>query len=134
MSDIAKIELSKDLIEPIVRAQLQASIIAALGRTDQLVASVVQSVMNMQVDSDGKTSSYRSDRTLITWMAEKAIKEAALEAIKEWFADNRDKLKVMLRKEIEKNAKGMAESLVLGVAKAMECKYSTHIELKIGKD
>lgn len=132
MSDIAKIELSKDLIEPIVRAQLQASITAALGRADQLVGAVVQSVMNTQVDSDGRKSSYRSDQTLIGWMADRAIKDAAMEAIKEWFADNREKLKVMLKKEIEKNSKGMAEALVLAVNKSFECKYSATVHLKLG--
>ena len=131
MSDLAKIELSKDLIEPIVRAQLQASITAALGRADQLVGSVVQSVMNTQVDSNGQRSTYGSAVPLITWMAESAIKDAAKEAIKEWFADNRDKLKVMLKKEIEKNAKGMAEAMVLGVSKSLECKYTATVDIRM---
>lgn len=131
MTDIAKIELSKDLIEPIVRAQLQASITAALGRADQLVASVVQSVMNTQVDSNGEKSRYGGGQTLITWMAESAIKDAAKEAIKEWFADNRDKLKAMLKKEIEKNSKGMAEALVVSVVKSFDCQYRATVDLRI---
>ncbi len=131
MADLATIELSKDLIEPIVRAQLQASITAALGRADQLVGSVVQSVMNTQVDDNGNQSRYSSSKPLITWMAESAIKDAAKEAIKEWFADNRDKLKAMLKKEIEKNSKGMAEALVLSVVNSFDCKYSAVVDLKL---
>ena len=42
MNEMAKIELSKDLIEPIVRAQLHASILAAMGQRDQLIGSIVK--------------------------------------------------------------------------------------------
>ena len=135
MSDIANITLSKDLIEPIVRAQLQASITAALGRSDLLVAQVVQTVMNEKVDGDGKSSRYDSATPLITWMANKAIKEAASEAIKEWFAENKDEMKKHLRASIQKNAKGMAEAFVLSMNKAVECNYSSHVEVVLrGKD
>lgn len=133
MSDIAKIELSKDLIEPIVRAQLQASIVAAMGRSDQLIAQVVNTVMNTKVDSSGHAGNYSSKVPLITWMAEKAIKEAAMEAIKEWFADNKDEMKKQLRAAIKKNANGMAESFVLSMAKAAECEYHTKIEVTVCK-
>ncbi len=129
MSDIANITLSKDLIEPIVRAQLHASITAALGRSDMLVAQVVQTVMNHKVDSDGKPSNYSSAEPLITWMANKAIKEAALEAIKEWFAENKDEMKKHLRASIQKNAKGMAETFVLSMSKSVECHYSNNVQV-----
>jgi len=132
MSEIAKIELSKDLIEPIVRAQLQASIIAAMGRADQLVAQVVNTIMNTKVDSEGKPSTWSSSIPLITWMAEKAIKEAAMEAIKEWFADNKETMKIHLRDAIKKNAKGMAENFVLGMSKSASCSYSTTVEVRVG--
>ena len=134
MGDIANITLSKDLIEPIVRAQLQASIVSALGRSDLLVAQVVQTVMNQKVDSEGKPSSYSHGEPLITWMANKAIKEAALEAIKEWFADNKDEMKKQLRASITKNAKGMAEAFVLSLCKSAESKYSATIEVRLGKN
>lgn len=131
MGDIANITLSKDLIEPIVRAQLQASITAALGRTDLLVGQVVQTVMNQKVDSDGKPSSYSSSSPLITWMAEKAIKEAALEAIKEWFADNKDLMKKQLQAAITKNSKNMAEQFVLSMSKSAETTYRHNIVVHI---
>ena len=133
MSDIAKIELSKDLIEPIVRAQLQASIVSAMGRADLLVAQVVNTVMNSKVDTDGKPERYSGGVPLITWMANHAIKDAAMEAVKEWFADNREEMKKHLRAAIKKNATGMAESFVLSMSKAAECTYSTKIEVVVGK-
>ena len=132
MSDIAKIELSKDLIEPIVRAQLQASIVSAMGRADLLVAQVVNSVMNAKVDSSGNPERYNGGIPLITWMANSAIKEAAMEAIKEWFADNKDEMKKHLKTAIQKNAKGMAEEFVLGMSKATTSSYHTTVEVKIG--
>jgi uncharacterized protein YjgD (DUF1641 family) len=131
MSDIAKIELSKDLIEPIVRAQLQASIVSAMGRADQLVAQVVNTVMNSKVGSDGNPSHYSNGVPLISWMAESAIKEAAKEAIKEWFADNKDEMKKLMRAAIQKNSKGMAESFVLSMSKAVESTYSHNLTVTI---
>jgi len=134
MSDIAKIELSKDLIEPIVRAQLQASIVSAMGRADQLVAQVVNSVLNSKVDSDGKPDRYSSGTPLITWMANQAIKDAAMEVIKEWFADNREEMKNHLKKAIKSNAGGMAENFVLGMSKSVSSSYSTKVEVIVAKN
>lgn len=134
MGDIANITLSKDLIEPIVRAQLQASIVTALGRSDLLVAQVVQTVMNQKVDSNGTPTNSSYAEPLITWMANKAIKEAAQEAIKEWFAENRDEMKKHLRAAITKNTKGMAETFVLSLCKAVESKYTATVEVRLGKN
>lgn len=131
MGDIANITLSNDLIEPIVRAQLQASITAALGRSDLLVAQVVQTLMNQKVDSEGRTSQYNGGEPLITWMANTAIKEAASEAIKEWFSANKDEMKKKLRAAITKNATGMAESFVLSMANSAESHYHHKIEVTI---
>lgn len=131
MGDIANITLSKDLIEPIVRAQLQASITAALGRSDQLIAQVVQTVMNQKVDSNGSPSRYNSDTPLITWLCDKAIKEAALEAIKEWFAENKEEMKKQLRMSIQRNAKGLADQFVLGMGKAVETSHTSKVEIII---
>jgi len=130
MSDLANIVLSKDLIEPIVRAQLQASIVSALGRADQLVGQVVQTVMNQKVDSDGKPSQYGSATPLISWMADKAIKEAALEAIKEWFADHRDEIKAQIVDAMKKNQKGMAEAYVLSLANAISAQHRSDITIR----
>lgn len=135
MSEIAKIELSKDLIEPIVRAQLQASIVSAMGKADQMVAQVVNTVLNSNVDNNGDPVRYSSGggTPLITWIANDAIKKAALEAVQEWFADNREEMKKHLRLAIKNNAKGMAEAFVLSMSKAAECTYSTKIEVLVNK-
>ena len=130
-NEMAKIELSKDLIEPIVRAQLQASIMSALGRSEELIGQVVQTVMSATVDDNGQPSRYSSSKPMITWMAEKAIKEAAAEAIKEWFAANREHIKKLLLVAIQKNAKGLAESFVLGVGKAAEASYKHNITVTL---
>ena len=132
MGDIANITLSKDLIEPIVKAQLQASITAALGRSDVLIAQTVQAVMNLHVDSNGKPCGREyGSQPLISWMAESAIKEAAKEAIKEWFADNKDEMKKQLRAAIQKNSKGMAEAFVLSVTKAVESSYGANVTVTL---
>ena len=132
MGDIANITLSKDLIEPIVMAQLQASITSALGRSDLLVAQVVQTIMNSKVDSEGKPGrGYSSDTTLISWMATNAIKGAAHEALKEWFADNKDELKKQIKAAIQKNCKGMAEAFVLNMTKSVETTLTSKVEVFI---
>lgn len=135
--EIATLDLPKSIIEPIVRAQLSASIIAALGGAEQLVGQVVHSLMSKQVDNNGNpsTSSYGT-QPMITWMSEKAIKEAASEAIKEWFAANRDKIKALILESLKKNAKGLAEALVLGVENTIKIgtKYEFEITVQTKKD
>lgn len=132
-NEIAKIELSKDLIEPIIRAQLHASIVSAMNRQEELVGQVVNTVMNMKVDSDGKPERYSGGRPLITWMAEDAIKGAAKEAVQEWFSENKETMKIHLRKAIEKSAKGLAEQFVLGIGKAVEARSNIDIQVVMDK-
>lgn len=129
MNEMAKIELSKEIIEPIIRAQLHASITAALGRSDQLIAQVVQTVMNIKVDEKGQTSSYSYARPLITWMAEDAIKQAAHEAIKEWFVEKRSEIKAEIITSLKKNMKGMAENFVLGLTNGIMAQHHSNITL-----
>jgi len=131
MNEMAKIELSKDLIEPIVRAQLHASILAAMGRRDELIGGIVTTIMNTQVDSEGKESRYSGAKPLITWMAEKAIKETALEAIKEWFAENRAEMKKQIAIALTKQAKQLSEQLVCGMINATESKSSYKFDVRV---
>ena len=128
---MAKIELSKDLIEPIVRAQLHASILAAMGHRDELIGGVVQTIMNSQVDEQGKPSRYGDAKPLITWMAEKAIKETALEAIKVWFAENREEMKKQIKIALTKQSKMLAEQLVCGIVKAAESGSSYQFNVRV---
>ena len=130
MSEMAKIELSKDIIEPIVRAQLQASITAALGRSDLLVGQVIQTMMNLKVDDNGKNTSSSYGTPLITWMAEKAIKDAAMAAMKEWFVEHRDEIKKQVQTALGKQAKTMAEKFVVHMAETAMSPYQTQIDVK----
>ncbi|MGL5937066.1 MAG: hypothetical protein ACRCZI_15755 [Cetobacterium sp.] len=131
MNEMAKIELSKDLIEPIVRAQLHASILAAMGQRDELIRGVVTTIMNTQVDERGEVSRYSSSKPLITWMAEKAIKETALEAIKEWFADNRVEMKKQIHLALTRQSKQLAEQLISGMVKTTEAGYSYQFSVRV---
>ena len=128
--DLARIEISNDIIGPLVQAQLQASIVAAMGKSEELLGSVVRTICNSQVDENGKPSTYRDSKPLITWMAEKAIKEAAHEAIKEWFADNRAAIKKETKAALTKNVKGIAERFALGLIELTGTNYRMKIEIK----
>lgn len=131
-NDIANIQISKDVIEPIVRAQLHASIVAGLGRSDELVGQVVHTIMNMKVDSNGAPEHYSGGKPLITWMAESAIKEAAKDALKEWFNDNREKIKEDIKKALTKQGKAMAEQFVMGMSKKASDNYYVNIGVNFG--
>ena len=133
MQEMAKIELSKDIIEPIVRAQLQASIVSAMGRSDQLVSQVVQTMLSSSVDGEGRPSNRDYGKPLITWMAEKAIKDAALEAIKEWFAANKTKLQAQIKDALTKNSKLIAEKFVMGLEDQAQKNHTINITVDLTK-
>ena len=126
---IPSIQISNDVIEPIVRAQLQASIAVALGKSDEILAQVVHTHLHSKVDEQGKPSSYNSSKPLITWMSETAIKDAAKEAIKDWFADNREKLRDQIKKTLSKNISKMAESFALGMCEQAKNDYRINVKV-----
>jgi len=128
------LQVDKCLVEPVIKAQIQAAIVRELGQTERLVEKVVAQALTVKVNSEGKhsKSSYRNEFTYLNWLTGDVIRRAAKEAIREYIEEVRDEIKVEVAKQIRKRSNDFATALVSGLADAL--KASWRFDVKVGFD
>jgi hypothetical protein len=99
----ASVNIPKDLIEPIIKAKIEAAVMEGLGASTNLIEAVVVRVLNETVDSAGKPSTYGS-KPLYTWLAEDCIRAATQETIKKFFSERQKEIETELVKTLESKA------------------------------
>ncbi|MEI2271874.1 hypothetical protein OHD16_06940 [Sphingobacterium sp. ML3W] len=85
MSDLVSMQVSPEIIKPIVEAKIKDAIASALGGPDAIVEQVVKQVLTQKVSANGNVSSYSSDNkyTWIDAVVTSQIREAVQTQIKE---------------------------------------------------
>lgn len=99
-----KLEIPKDIITSIVKAQ----VIAALGKNEELVAGVVSAAMQ-----EKSTRSY-GQNTIFEEQVSAMIREVAVECFKAWLAENREKVRAELQKQLTAQKGKILTDLVNG--------------------
>jgi len=115
---LAKLEISRDVIESILTQQVSSSVVQALGGSNDLVAKAVSAVLLQQVDSQGKAtqSSYDNQGTLLQFTMTSMIKKMLVEILQKMLLDRRAELEVMMVDAIKKQSKTMAAAFVTALA------------------
>lgn len=139
MADGVNINVSQDLILPIIQAKIEAGIIEALhqsGNGQGLIEQVVHQVLHRKVQYDGSVSSYSSDNRhdYLAILCQKGITEAANGAIKAVLESRRAEVQAAIEAELKKHATQtkMAKALIDGV-----CDIFTHfraVKFCVGKE
>lgn len=118
MSSSPTIAIPRDIIEPIIQAEITKSIIEAMGPKQAVMQQAIAAILNLSVDSDGKPSSYNG-RPWIDWIIGKEIRAAAQAAIVEHLATHADVIKKQLSTELAKKNSPLVRQLVEGMVGAM---------------
>lgn len=119
-SNMVSLKVDETMVSKILEKQIQAAIVAQLGNQDQIITKAVQVALSQKVNSDGKIDSYSSYNThdFLEVLASKSIREAATEALKEWLADNRERVKKAMLDELKKPTR--QRSIAVAYADAIE--------------
>ena len=130
------ITIPTDIVESAVRDKITAAIARELGDPQMLVETMVKSVLEKKVDSNGKVPRYSSDEkyTLIELMARNTIVEAANEAMKEYFSENKNLVKEAVKKQIAKSPNKIAQAFVTGLADSLDCSYRNTVTINFNRD
>jgi len=111
-------------VTPIIEKKIQSAIIAALGDGDEIIGKMVTLALNKKVDSRGEvnSSSYYNTYDFMELLAEKAIRKAAEEALRDWLKENAEKVKTVVLKEIRKPSRqnSIAKALADGLEGAIK--------------
>jgi len=96
----AKVEIQKDYIDKVIAAAM----LEALGDKEAIIQQVIDAAMNQRKDSYSKETYFMA-------AVNQSVREAAQESFKEWLTENKDTVKVALKKYLSKK-EGMIDNLV----------------------
>ncbi len=101
-SDVT-INVSNELIMPIIKEKIKLAMVEALNHEDQLINKVVETVLYDKVDENGKKSGYSSDNkySYIDVVLRNAIKDEAKIVFKEFIDQYRTKIGLELQKQLQ---------------------------------
>lgn len=128
---MASITLGNDIVKPIIEAKISEAILDAMKGSEHLIREVAVKVLNLQVDSNGKTDGYSKDRTFLAYLCQKAIREAAETAVKEFVQTRGDEIKKAVEVEVatKKFKKDFATAMVAGALDAAKDMYRMNIDV-----
>jgi len=131
----ATVTIPRDVIEPIVRQQVVAGIVAALGDPTRLISHVVERALSKKVNREGKVDSYEYSNKydLIDIVAQKTITRIAQESIVEFVESRRADIKAEVEKAISRKKGAFAKSLVDGMANAFQQSWQFECNITMPK-
>ena len=125
------INVDDTLVEPIIRAEIQAAIVRELNKDVNLVPKLIDAALADKVNEQGNKGRYSSDNKhlFIDVLCKQAIQDAAKLAMKEYLEENADKLKEQIKKQIEKSDAEMAKIFVDGLLDIVENTYRFRVSI-----
>lgn len=127
MSDsTATVNIPKDVLEPIVRQQVAAGIVSALGNPAKLIEGLVQLTFNQKVDSNGvvSRSDYENRYALVEVLARNAIREVVKQALAEWINEKTPEIRAEVEKALGRRKSAFAKALVDGLHESLRSSWS----------
>jgi YesN/AraC family two-component response regulator len=140
MTKHVSLEVSDEIVKPIIEREIQAAMVKALGKQEDLIAQIARSVLATKVDDHGNVNeqNYYNKHDLVETTLSIAIREQVKEAIQEWVNSNTDVIRKQVEKEFstQRFQKEMRRGLADSVIRSMQCKWNTtvNVRLKPGED
>ena len=112
------LQIPKDIIEPIIQAEITKAIIEAMGPKQAVMQHAIASILNLSVDSEGKPTTYQG-KPWIDWIIGKEIRASATTAIVEHLSAHGETIKKQLAVELAKKNSPLVKQLIEGMVGAM---------------
>lgn len=121
------LQIPKDVIEPIIQANIVAAVAQAMGPTGRVLENAIAGILSTKVDSQGKPTTYGGSMPWIEWAVAHSVRDAAKKAIDEHVAQFGEAIKKQLVADLSKKnsplIKALVDGLMSGVFKAESLRY-----------
>ncbi len=136
MTETATVNIPKDVLEPIVRSQVAAGIVEALGKPEQLISKVVAQALKQKVDSKGSVSTHNYDNRydLIELLATNGIHSVVRESLGKWIEEQRPAIEAQVKKALSRKESAFAKALVEGLITATRSEWSFKCNINFKED
>lgn len=135
MADNISLEISKEIVTPIVEAKIKAAITAALGSKEEVIATLADKILFQKVTSSGTVSNYSSDNKYnwIDVVFTNQIKKVIEEELKSKVNESAEAIKAALVKHLKtaKGANAVATALLAGLSDTFTNSWRSKLDITI---
>jgi len=134
MENTVSLQISKDLVNPIVETKVKEAILAAMGGQEKIIEKVVNEVLSRRVDENGKhTNNTYSDK--FSWLdvvVTKQIREAVETQVKDVVAESSIQIREAVIKQLQskKGSSMVAAALVDCLSKTFASSWTSKFDVK----
>lgn len=137
-NNLMSLNLSADMIKPIIEKTIQANVLSALNGWEGVVADMVNTVLTTKVDKNGNISSYSGDNRY-TWIEinlNRRIKELVEDEVKKQIEESAGAIREAVRKQITSKAgsNAVAKAVVDGLIGSFENSWNSTINISFAKN
>lgn len=138
MENMINLGINEDMVKPILEKQIQTAIMANIGNPEELIEKVISVALKQKVDRNGDISRYSSDNEYdyLEILTGQAIREAAKEALREWLDENKQLVKKMVIKEMNKpeRQKSLVGAFANAVEDSLNCSWRFKCDINFTKE
>lgn len=137
-NNLMSLNLSADMIKPIIEKTIQANVLSALNGWEGVVTDMVNTVLTTKVDENGKISSYSSENRY-TWIEvnlNRRIKELVEGEVKKQIEESAEAIREAVRKQITSKAgsNAVAKAVVDGLIGSFEKSWNSTINISFANN
>lgn len=129
------VQISKELVQPIVEQHINSAILAAMGGGDALIAKAVERILEQKVNSEGKVANYSSENkyTYIEYLLNGMITNAVKKILNTHMEKASDKIVEQLIKQLQtqSKAKEIANCLLDAFLETTKNQYRSEIKVEM---
>lgn len=138
-SSLVNLSIPQEVTQPIVAAKIQEAVLAALGGSEKIVSSVIHTICNTKVDSNGSSNPrYDSDakHTWLDYHVTQIIQEEVKKELQEQIKVNAQAIKDELIKQLQtkKGASKVAEALLSSLNGTFASGWRSNITVNFAAD
>jgi hypothetical protein len=136
-NDVVSLNVSKEVIAPIVNQHIKNAVIEAMGGKDELISKVVNNILTQKVDANGKVGNYSSDNKYnwIDIVLTKEIQEQVKNELQSLIKESASKIKKELINKLktQAGASQVANALLAGLADTFKSNWSSKVAIEINQ-
>lgn len=128
------LNVSDDIIKPIVEGKIKAAVLAVLGGSDALIEKIMENVINQKVDANGRPSNSSYEKTtFLEFMFTKQVREAIEGVVKAQIQEASEPIKAALVAKLQskRGANMVADALLAGLEGTFKNSWTSKIDISI---
>ena len=127
MGETMSLKINEDVVRAVIEEKVAEAVGLATVDKDRVMAQLIDKMLNLRVDSDGKPCTYGSAVPFIEYASREAMQRAVRVALEKAFAEQEKAITALVVKQIASNKNKLAKALVGGMKDSLTSRWSSKI-------